>query len=142
MPVFRFLRYVRSLQHIRLFDSVFYLRKYPDLAAARVNPLRHYLRYGATEGRKPHPLFDPEYYLRSHPELRDNGSPLRHFLEHGGLEHGGANPHPLFDCAAYLRANPEAAAQGVNPLVHHLRRLRAGGVMASGTEGSLFGCAS
>jgi hypothetical protein len=137
MPVFRFPPYLRALQHIPLFDRVFYLRKYPDLAAARVNPLRHYLRYGASEGRKPHPLFDPGHYLRSHPELRNGGNPLQHFLEHGS-----ANPHPLFDCAAYRRANPEAAAPGVNPLVHHLRRLQAGGGTASATEGSLFGCAS
>ena len=136
MPAFRFLPYVRSLRRIPLFDPAFYLRKYPDVAAAGVNPLRHYLRYGALEGRKPHALFDPEYYLLSHPELRDNGNPLEHFLENGL-----ANPHPLFDCAAYLRANPEAAAQCVNPLVHHLR-LHAGGVTAYGTEGSLFGCAS
>ena len=141
MAAFRFLPYVRFLRRIPLFDPAFYLRKYPDVAAARVNPLRHYLTHGTSEGRKPHPLFDPEYYLRSHPELRDTGNPLQHFLENGGLERGGANPHPLFDCEAYLRANPEAAAQGVNPLVHHLR-LRAGGVTASATEGSLFGCAS
>jgi len=52
-----------------VFDAEFYLRKYPDVAAARVDPLRHYLKYGRGEGRKPHrlcepggwhPLFDPD----------------------------------------------------------------------------------
>ncbi len=138
MSAFRFLPYVRALRQIPLFDRGFYLRKYPDVAAARVNPLRHYLKYGASEGRKPHPLFDPDYYLRSHPELRNGGNPLLDFLERTP----NADPHPLFDCEAYLLANPEAAIQGVNPLVHHVRRLHADGGASSGTEGSLFGCAS
>jgi hypothetical protein len=142
MPVFRFPPSVRALRHISLFDRGFYLRKYPDLAATRVNPLLHYLRYGAPEGRKPHALFDPEFYLSRHPELRGNGNPLLHFLEHGGPEQGGGNPHPLFDCEAYLQAHPEAAAQGLNPLVHHLLQLRGSRSTASGTEGGLFGCAS
>lgn len=35
------------------FDSVFYLRKYPDVALANINPLIHYLRNGRHEGRLP-----------------------------------------------------------------------------------------
>jgi hypothetical protein len=141
MSVFRFLPFMRAFRHIPLFDRAFYLRKYPDLAAAGVNPLLHYVRYGAAEGRKPHPLFDPEYYLRRYPELRGNTNPLLHFLEHSRAN-PQTNPHPLFHCEAYRQAHPEAAAEGVNPLVHHLRQLRAGRNTASGTEGSLFGCAS
>lgn len=33
------------------FDSELYLRIYPDLVKAKVNPIRHYLRYGRKEGR-------------------------------------------------------------------------------------------
>lgn len=66
-----------------LFDRVFYLKKYPDLAAAGVNPIFHYLSYGAVEGRKPHPLFDADYYLRRNPQARDSESPILHFLERG-----------------------------------------------------------
>jgi hypothetical protein len=132
---------MRAFRHIPLFDRAFYLRKYPDLAAAGVNPLLHYLRYGAAEGRKPHPLFDPEFYLRRQPELRGHTNPLLHFLEHSGAN-PHTNPHLLFHCEAYRQAYPEAAAPGVNPLLHHLLQLRAGRNAASGTEGSLVGCAS
>ena len=101
-----------------VFDAAFYLRKYPDVAAAGVDPLRHYLKDGAKEGRQPLPLFLPAHYLRNCSAARQaGGNPLLHFLSW----HGAAcpNPHPLFDCAAYVQAHPEAAA--MNPLVHYLR---------------------
>lgn len=36
------------------FDPVYYLDRYPDVAAAGIDPLLHYLRHGAGEGRLPH----------------------------------------------------------------------------------------
>src|SRR5579862_1964154 len=60
------------------FDTSFYLRKYPEVAASGVNPLFHYLLHGASEGRKPHPLFQPEYYVALCPEAAAH--PLLHFL--------------------------------------------------------------
>lgn len=35
------------------FDRVFYLKSYPDVAAAGVDPLEHYLQHGRVEGRLP-----------------------------------------------------------------------------------------
>jgi glycosyltransferase involved in cell wall biosynthesis len=35
------------------FDPAFYLRRYPDLAAAGVDPLEHYVNHGRAEGRLP-----------------------------------------------------------------------------------------
>ena len=75
-----------------LFDSEFYLRANPDVAAARMDPLEHFLKYGQKEQRQPHPLFDPVHYLAS------------------------ANPHPLFDCDAYLKAYPHVTG---DPLEHY-----------------------
>lgn len=52
-----------------IFDAAFYLSRNPDVAAAGADPLHHYLKYGAAEGRKPNPscedggwhrLFDPD----------------------------------------------------------------------------------
>jgi hypothetical protein len=79
-----------------LFHAEFYHEKYPDVRAAGVDPLRHYVEHGAAEGRKPNRLFDPSYYLRQRPEARAAGvDPLIDFLEGGARV---ANPHPLFDC--------------------------------------------
>jgi len=101
-----------------VFDPAFYLRKYPDVAAAGVNPWLHYLRNGAVEDRKPHPLFDPKYYRAScKGGIPDGVNPLMHFLGAGA---GAASPHPLFDCRAYLEAHSEVAELGLNPLVHYL----------------------
>ncbi len=33
------------------FDTSFYLGQYPDVAAAGVNPLQHFIEFGAKEGR-------------------------------------------------------------------------------------------
>ena len=119
----------------KLFDAEFYLRTNPDVAAARMDPLKHYVKYGAAERRQPHPLFDPAHYLASCPaaSAADNNTenPLLHFLEQSG---SWANPHPLFDCRAYLRAHPDAG----NPLVHYLSHYSVTGPR-SAEEGSQFG---
>jgi len=109
------------------FDAAFYLERYSDVRQAGMNPLRHYLRHGAAEGRKPHRLFEPEYYLSCCPEALSSENPLLHFIETGGRL---GNPHPLFDCKAYLAEHPDAGERGVNPLAHYLtqphERKRAG----------------
>ncbi len=38
-----------------LFDTSFYLERYPDVSASGLNPLVHYLEYGALEGRQASP---------------------------------------------------------------------------------------
>jgi len=96
-----------------LFDPDFYLAKYPDVRAAGIDPLQHYVTNGAAEGRKPHRLFDPAYYLRQRPEARAAGvDPLLDFLEGGART---ANPHPLFDCAGNAAALADYAAKNPAP---------------------------
>ncbi len=112
-----------------IFDWQFYLRKYPDVSAARLHPLRHFLEHGATEGRKPCALFDPDYYRLRCPEAQVRAEPaVLHFLHRTGER--CASPHPLFDCASYVRAHPEA--RHTNPLAHYLRTPR-----TSAPEGAL-----
>jgi hypothetical protein len=103
----------------RLFDRKFYLERYPDVRQAGMNPLWHYLQHGAAERRKPHRLFEPDYYLSCCPEARNSANPLLHFIRTGGRL---GNPHPLFDCNAYLAEHPDAAQQGVNPLLHYIKQ--------------------
>jgi GT2 family glycosyltransferase/glycosyltransferase involved in cell wall biosynthesis len=84
-----------------------------------MDPLFHFLCFGALEGRKPNPLFDPAYYLDRYPDvLRAKQNPLIHFLRFGGPE--GRNPHPDFDSVFYLTSRPDVLAEGTNPLVHFL----------------------
>lgn len=116
-----------SVRCRKLFDEAFYLAANPDVAAARVDPLKHYMRYGFTEGRKPHPCFQPDFYLAQLSEkLRGGINPLLHYLQTGA-----ANPHRLFDQDAWVAGHPEVETEGLNPLVHHLATTRRGpgGVM-------------
>jgi hypothetical protein len=99
-----------------LFDPAFYLRQYPDVAAAGVNPLLHYLKYGTAEMRQPHPLFDPAFYLDRNPDVGAAGiDPLLHYIRNGAAE--DRKPHPLFEPAYYRATSGECPA---NPLVHFL----------------------
>jgi len=103
----------------RLFDGAWYLDCYPDVAAAGREPLEHFLRDGAPEGRIPHPLFETIYYCRMYPQVaRTRENPLAHFLRHGAGE--GLNPNPLFDTAWYLDHNGDVASSGLHPLVHYV----------------------
>src|SRR5579883_277168 len=97
-----------------LFDPDHYLRRYPDVAKARINPLLHYILHGAAERRKPNPWFAPEFYIAGCPEARQAAHPLLHFLETES-----ANPHPFFDCESYRRAHPDLRK---NPLADFLSR--------------------
>jgi hypothetical protein len=70
-----------------LFDTDWYLAQNPDVAAAGINPLVHYLRHGAAEGRDPNPLFDTDWYLAQNPDVAAAGiNPLVHYLRHGAAE--------------------------------------------------------
>jgi glycosyltransferase involved in cell wall biosynthesis len=103
-----------------LFDRNWYLEQYPDVRASGLDPLVHYLKYGANEDRDPNPLFDTDWYLDRYPDVRAAGAnPLAHYLQHGAAE--GRNPSPLFDSDWYLAHNSDVRAAGVNPLAHYLR---------------------
>jgi hypothetical protein len=127
----RAIHWLRTARELRpLFDREFYLRTNPDVAAAGVDPLRHYLTHGAAEQRQPHPLFDPAHYLACSPAARSAENPLLHFLRTTSGKWPGT--HPLFDSEAYVRAYPEAAG---NPLVNYVSQ----GRPHPGLEGSQFG---
>lgn len=67
-----------------LFDEAWYLSRYRDVAGAGADPVKHYLQYGAREGRNPSALFNTRSYVESNPEItRMDMNPLVHFLLRG-----------------------------------------------------------
>ena len=103
-----------------LFDAAWYVEQNPDIAAADIDPLEHYFRWGAREGRDPNPVFDTTWYLAKNPDVAASGlNPLQHYCERGAKE--GRDPHPLFSTSWYLEANPNVRAAGINPLQHYLQ---------------------
>ncbi|MCC6920772.1 MAG: hypothetical protein IT548_16360 [Alphaproteobacteria bacterium] len=87
-----------------LFDSQRYLRLYPDVARAGIEPLTHYLTDGWREGRSPHALFDAAWYAAQRAAIRID--PLTDYLREGWQ--AGCSPHPLID-VAFLRSQDKVA---------------------------------
>ncbi|MEQ9039225.1 MAG: glycosyltransferase family 2 protein [Silicimonas sp.] len=63
--------------------------------------------------------FDPEWYVRTYPEVGAVAGALCHYLSQGAAK--GYDPGPKFSTSAYLAANPDVRDAGCNPLVHYIR---------------------
>ena len=71
----------------RFFDRAWYLGQYPDVSKDGMDPARHYLLYGASEGRDPGPHFDTKWYLETYPDVAKEGkNPLLHYERYGKSE--------------------------------------------------------
>ena len=83
-----------------LFDADWYLKTYPDIADAGVDPAEHYLKYGAEEGRLPSAYFDGNWYLQRYPDIADSKvNPLIHYLKFGQNEGRTGSPKLLENSA-------------------------------------------
>lgn len=83
-------RHAELVRSSSLFDADWYLATYPDVASGRVDPLKHYMVCGWSEGRDPGPDFATSSYLRDNPDVARSGiNPLVHYLEFGYAEGRG-----------------------------------------------------
>ncbi|MGD0047383.1 MAG: glycosyltransferase [Bryobacteraceae bacterium] len=75
------------------FDAGYYALYYPDVQAAGVSLVWHYLLMGFRNGCNPSPLFDTDYYLGTYPDVAAAGvNPLIHYLKWGRAEGRGCVP--------------------------------------------------
>jgi len=80
-------RAVRAIAKSGLFERTWYLSRYPDVAAMGVDPVRHYVLFGAKEGRDPSPSFSTLEYLWNNRDVAAAGvNPLLHFARYGAKE--------------------------------------------------------
>lgn len=78
---------VQIIRASPLFDSDWYLKKYPDVASSGLDPVHHYLRFGALQKLNPGPDFDAAQYLKMYPDVAEARlNPLLHYLEYGRNE--------------------------------------------------------
>jgi hypothetical protein len=61
----KFRKQYLTIKRSGLVDTAYYLETYPDVFAAGKDPIRHYVKYGAREGRDPSAQFDSDWYERS-----------------------------------------------------------------------------
>jgi FkbM family methyltransferase len=110
-----------------LFDEGWYIRQYSDVAASGMNPVVHYVLYGAYEGRNPNPVFDTTFYLANNADVRASGiNPLLHYIKYGETE--GRQPSIGFSTTAYFASKPWLGRRRQSwrrsPLRHFLRHGR------------------
>ena len=83
----RNLKWKRIIKQSGLFDEKYYLLTYEDVRKVDIDPIMHYIKYGAKEGRNPNADFDTNFYLESNPDVREKGiNPLIHYILYGKRE--------------------------------------------------------
>jgi len=108
------------ISNSKLFDDEYYLKTYPDVERAGVNPVEHFIAHGASELRNPSEWFHTRFYVHKNPNVAASGlNPIVHYLQDGARK--GLRPHPFFDGVYYQRRYSDVNTSGVNPLSHYLR---------------------
>jgi hypothetical protein len=86
-------------------DGAFYRAVNPDLAAAAVDPVRHYAETGWREGRDPAPWFSTAAYLKANRDVAKSGrNPLHHYLTRGRRQGREIARSKLYDSYLLTRA--------------------------------------
>lgn len=119
-------------------DSVWYLQRYPDVAASGMTASDHFTTYGRKEGRIPNALaeqilnedaFDLAWYAITYADnLNQDGDPITHYLLFGKRYQCFPNSDAqqraaqieTFDPIWYLHRNRDVAQSGMKPLDHFL----------------------
>lgn len=78
---------IEAIKRSGLFDNTWYLNAYPDVKTAGIDPVVHYVKHGASEGRNPAPSFSTLKYMNAHPNLEDSGiNAFFHAIESGKVK--------------------------------------------------------
>jgi GT2 family glycosyltransferase/glycosyltransferase involved in cell wall biosynthesis len=112
-------RQVGCILRLGLFDKDFYLDLYPDIRAAGLEPIRHYMQSGDFEGRLPNAIFDPQFYRGQFRGKTPNGiTALYHYAVAG--EKAGLSASASFNPKRYITSNPDMSPWLDHPLTHYL----------------------
>ena len=83
----------------KYFNKKWYLKTYPDVKKAKIDPAVHYLKYGWKEYRDPSPLFSTKQYLLQNKDVAAKGiNPLIHFEKYGKKENRKIFYNGVIDC--------------------------------------------
>lgn len=83
----KYRKWAKIIHKSGLFDAKYYLFTYCDVREQDVDPLKHFIKYGAKEGRNPSEFFDTKFYLNNNSDIDINKiNPLIHYILHGKQE--------------------------------------------------------
>jgi hypothetical protein len=101
------------------FDRRFYAQSCPDVIEGHLDPLIHFIAFGAAELRDPHPLINLRHIQSSNPDLFPGPPAIDTLLKF--LTHDLGDPSPFFSVAYYrTQLGNESAASG-GMLLHFLQ---------------------
>lgn len=86
----------------RMFDPLDYARRHS--LQGDVEPLMDYVTRGIREGLRPHPLFDPDFYIAAYGDIAAYPLSAFHHFIHWGIREK-RRPNPLFDPVYYASCN-------------------------------------
>lgn len=70
-----------------LFDELWYLHRYPEVAGSGLSAIEHFIQVGADKGYSPSALFDTRWYLQTYADVAQGSiNPLLHYILHGKAE--------------------------------------------------------
>ena len=80
-------KWQKIIKKSNLFDVKFYLFAYPDVRAADIDPVEHYVKFGVLEGNNPSKEFNTAYYLSQYADVQESKiNPLVHYILFGEKE--------------------------------------------------------
>ena len=106
------LGYSPNYQKYIFFDIYYYLQQNPDVAAANINPLKHFTDHGESEGRE---------YRYVYPSGLLTEEDIAPQTEDSLLNTSSSDTTKSeFDRDYYLTQNPDVAASGIDPYEHYI----------------------
>lgn len=80
-------KWEKIIQRSGLFDAEYYLFTYTDVRKADIDPIKHYIKHGAKEGRNPNSEFETSFYLANYVDVKESGiNPFIHYILYGQKE--------------------------------------------------------
>lgn len=121
----RYQKWKKIIEKSGLFDAKYYLFTYHDVRIRDINPIMHYLKYGANEGRNPSNEFDTKAYYKNNPDIAVQGiNPLIHYIyankqsQYENTDYEIIKKSHFFDKNYYCRSYSDVKNSGIEPLVH------------------------
>jgi hypothetical protein len=80
-------RQAKLIRNSPLFDTAWYVQRYPEVVASGLDPAYDFLWNAVPLGRNPSPRFDSSWYLLRHSDVAQKRiNPLLHYILFGAAE--------------------------------------------------------